>query len=288
MVGLSSISDKLLQEDAVKLQQAPLTSSVMLFFNNSNEFLKDKNLRQALVYATDSASLRKSIGYSPVPADSPFLKNQFAYNPEITQLPFDLEKANEKFSEAGWALGEDGLREKDGKKLRFRFVSQSLTEYSTITQKLQEDWAKVGVSIDAILQPEDDIQSNALARHDYDIFLYGISIGYDPDVFAYWHTSQIDPNSSSLNLSEYSNEIADEALEAGRTRVDETLRKVKYNPFLSQWREDAPAVALYQPRFVMVTRGTFEGFDNESMSTATDRYWSIADWRIRNSETVKQ
>jgi peptide/nickel transport system substrate-binding protein len=288
MVGLSSIKDELLKEETVKLQQAPLTSSVMLFLNNSNELLKDKNLRQALAYGTDSAGLRQSIGYSPVPADSPFLKNQFAYNSETTQLPYDLEKSNQKFNEAGWLLGEDGIREKDGKKLRLRLVSQSLSEYSTITQKLQEDWAKIGVSIDAVLQPEEDIQSNALARHDYDVFLYGISIGYDPDVFAYWHSSQIDPNSSSLNLSEYSSDIADEALEAGRTRTDETLRKVKYNPFLSQWREDAPAIALYQPRFVMVTRGTFQGFDNESMSTATDRYWSISDWKIRNSETVKQ
>jgi peptide/nickel transport system substrate-binding protein len=288
MVGLTSISDKLLDEETVKLQQAPLTSSVMLFFNNSNEFLKDKILRQALTYATNTSALRSSIGYSPVPADSPFLKNQFAYNEEITQLPYDSEAAKAKFEEAGWLVGEDGIRQKDGKKLRLRLVSQSLSEYSAITQKLQEEWGKLGVSIDAILQPEEDIQSNALARHDYDIFLYGISIGYDPDVFAYWHSSQTDPNSSSLNLSEYKNEIADEALEAGRTRIDETLRKVKYNPFLSQWREDAPAIAIYQPRFVMVTRGTFEGFHNAYMSTATDRYWSISNWKIRNSETVKQ
>jgi peptide/nickel transport system substrate-binding protein len=288
MVGLSSISDQLLSDESIKLQQAPLTSSVMMFFNNSSEYLNDKNLRQALTYATDVVALRKSVGYNPVLADSPFLTNQFAYNPEITQLPYDIEKAKEKLDESGWVLGPEGAREKDGKKLRLRFVSQSLSEYSEITQKLQEDWATLGVSVDAILQPEEDIQSNALSRHDYDIFLYGISIGYDPDVFAYWHSSQKDPNSSSLNLSEYSNEIADEALEAGRTRIDETLRKVKYNPFLTQWREDAPAVALYQPRFVMVTRGTFVGFSNEYMSTATDRYWSISDWKIRNAETLKQ
>jgi peptide/nickel transport system substrate-binding protein len=117
MVGLSSISEKILDEETVKLQQASLTSSVMMFFNNSNEFLKDKLVRQALVYGTDSVSLRQSVGYNPIPADSPFLKNQFAYNPEITQLPFDLEKANAKFDEAGWLMGEDGVREKEGKKL---------------------------------------------------------------------------------------------------------------------------------------------------------------------------
>jgi peptide/nickel transport system substrate-binding protein len=288
MVGLSSISDNLKSQDYVDLQESTLTSSVMVFFNNSTELLKDKKIRQALVQATDSKSIRASLGYDTVAADSPFLKNQFAYNSEITQLPYDLERANALLDEAGWVRGEDGFRSKEGIKLAFRFVSQSLSEYSSITQKLQQDWSTLGIQINAVLQPEEDIQSSALARHEYDILLYGISLGYDPDVFAYWHSSQADPNSSNLNLSEFKNEISDEALEAGRTRVDETLRKVKYEPFLRQWQEEAPAVALYQPRFVMVTRGTFVGFDSMFMTSATDRYWSIADWKIRNADTVKQ
>jgi peptide/nickel transport system substrate-binding protein len=167
-------------------------------------------------------------------------------------------------------------------------VSQSLAEYSAITQKIQEDWAKIGVSIDAVLQPEEDIQANALARHDYDIFLYGISIGYDPDVFAYWHSSQIDPNSSSLNLSEYNNEIADEALEAGRTSVDETLRKLNIIRFCLNGEKMHLQLLFINQDLLWLRAGTFEGFENEFMSTATDRYWSISDWKIRNAETVKQ
>jgi peptide/nickel transport system substrate-binding protein len=288
MVGLSSVSDQLKAQEYVSLQQSTLTSSVMVFFNNSSELLKDKNIRQALVQGTDSAQIRKDLGYDPTPSDSPFLKNQFAYSPEIVQLPYDPVRAAAILDENGWVVGDDGVRAKEGIRLSLRFVSQSLSEYSAITQTLQNDWGGLGVEIDAVLQPEEDIQTGALARHDYDVLLYGISIGYDPDVFAYWHSSQADPNSSSLNLSEFKNEIADEALEAGRTRIDETLRKVKYDPFLRQWRDEAPAVALYQPRFVMVTRGTFVGFDSDYMNSATDRYWSIADWKIRNAETVKQ
>lgn len=288
MVGLSSVSDELKDQEFVELQESTLTSSVMIFFNNSNEILSDKKVRQALTHATNSKVIRESLSYNPVAADSPFLESQFAYNPEIVQLPYDPAKAAALLDEAGWVVGGDGVRMKDSKKLTLRFVSQSLSEYASITQTLQQDWADIGVQIDAILQPEEEIQSSALVRHDYDVLLYGVSIGYDPDVFAYWHSSQVDPNSSGLNLSEFKNDISDDALEAGRTRIDEDLRKVKYAPFLSQWKEEAPAIALYQPRFVMVTRGTFEGFSSEFMSTSTDRYWSISDWKIRNSEQVKQ
>ncbi len=287
MVGLTSVSDKLKDQEDVDLQQSHLTSSVMVFFNNSTTILNDKNVRQALVHATDISYLRKGLGYDPLPSDSPFLKSQFAYNPDIVQLPFDLEKSVAKFEEAGWKLNADGIREKDGALLKLRLVSQSLSEYASITQKIQSSWSSVGVQVEAILQPEEDIQSGVLARHDYDVLLYGISVGYDPDVFAYWHSSQADPNSSNLNLSEFNNAIADESLEAGRTRTDEALRKIKYEPFLKQWKEEAPAVALYQPRFVMVTGGTFEGFKSGQMSSATDRYWSIADWKVRNDTLVK-
>lgn len=287
MVGLNTVPDYISEEDGVELQQASLTSTVMVFLNNSSELMKDPKVRQAFVHATNSEEIRKSLGYGVLPSDSPFLRSQFSYNPEIVQLPFDLSRAQVLLDETGWVVGEDGYRHKDGVPLSLRFLSQSLSEYAAITQKLQEDWGNIGVKVEAILQPEEDIQSGALARHDYDVLLYGVSIGYDPDVFAYWHSSQADPNSSNLNLSEYKNATADESLEAGRTRLDEDLRKIKYEPFLKAWRDDAPAVALYQPRFLMVTKGTFTGFTGGQLSTATDRYWSIADWRIRNAQVVK-
>jgi peptide/nickel transport system substrate-binding protein len=288
MVGLTSISDKLLEQKDVKLQQSILMSSVMIFFNNSSEFLQDKAVRQALTHATNPKELRSKLSYESIAVDSPFLRNQFAYNPEIVQLAPDIDQAMVKLSEAGWELNAEGLLEKEGKILSVRLVSQSLSEYASISQKLQQDWTSLGIQVEAILQPEEDIQTGALVRHDYDVLLYGISIGHDPDVFAYWHSSQADPNSSSLNLSEFKNKVADESLEAGRTRTDEALRKVKYESFLREWREEAPAVALYQPRFIMVTRGTFVGFESSFMTSATDRYWSVANWKVRNAEVVKQ
>jgi len=287
MVGLNSVSDRVLENMEVDTQQASLTSVVMAFLNNSSEILKDQKVRQALVMATNTEQIRNSLGYGVLPADSPFLRSQFPYNPDIVQLPFDTEKAKSLLDEAGWLMADNGIRSKDGKELNLRFISQSLSDYATITQKLQTSWGNIGIKVDAILQPEEDIQSGALARHDYDVLLYGVSVGYDPDVFAYWHSSQADPNSANLNLSEYKNETADQALEAGRTRLDEDLRKIKYEPFLTAWKDDAPAIALYQPRFFMVTKGTFTGFEGGQLSSATDRYWSIADWKIRNAQVVK-
>ena len=288
MVGLTSVPDNIANEDDVAIIRRPLTSSVMIFMNNSNQFLSDVAVRKALTQATNSTELRENLGFEAVASDSPFLRNSFAYNPETVQLPYDVAAANAALEGAGWTLNEDGIREKDGQTLSLRLVSQSLSEYAAIAQKLQEEWLEVGVEVEAVLQPEEDIQSGAIARHEYDVLLYGISVGYDPDVYAYWHSTQGDAAAPlRLNLSEFSDTTADEALEAGRTRVDEELRRVKYKPFLEAWRDNAPAIALYQPNFIMVVRGTFEGFADGQFSTATDRFYSINDWQIRSDQVVK-
>jgi peptide/nickel transport system substrate-binding protein len=142
--------------------------------------------------------------------------------------------------------------------------------------------------VDVTLQSEEDMQSGTIPQHDYDVLLYGIAIGKDPDVFAYWHSSQADVRSQSrLNLSEFKNTVADESLEAGRTRVDPTVRSIKYRPFLDAWRDEAPAISLYQPRYRFVVRGTFEGFKSSEFNSAIDRYATVRDWMIRTDKTVK-
>jgi peptide/nickel transport system substrate-binding protein len=287
MVGYSGPIDDVAGDD-IQVLSAPLTSSVMVFLNNSNPILSDQKIRQALVQATNVESIRKTLDFQPVQSDSPFLKSQFSYNPDIVQLPYDPAKATALLDEAGWMPGVDGVRMKDGLPLRLRLVSQSLSDYSKIAQLLQKEWVAIGIEVEVILQPEADIQTGSLARHDYDVLLYGISIGYDPDVFAYWHSSQTDPNAQTrLNLSEYKSDIADDALEAGRTRTETELRKIKYEPFLKSWRDDAPAIALYQPRFTMIVRGTFEGFNSGQLKQPVDRYRSISKWKIRNDQVLK-
>jgi peptide/nickel transport system substrate-binding protein len=287
MVGYSGPIDDVAGDD-IQVLSAPLTSSVMVFLNNSNPILSNQKIRQALVQATNVESIRKTLDFQPVQSDSPFLKSQFPYNPDIVQLPYNPAKATALLDEAGWILGADGIRMKDGLPLSLRLVSQSLSDYSKIAQLLQKEWVAIGVEVEAILQPEADIQTGSLARHDYDVLLYGISIGYDPDVFAYWHSSQTDPNAQTkLNLSEYKSDIADDALEAGRTRIDTELRNIKYEPFLKAWRDDAPAIALYQPRFTMIVRGTFEGFNSGQIKQAVDRFRSISNWKIRNDQVLK-
>src|SRR5262249_28095473 len=161
----------------------------------------------------------------------------------------------------------DGIRGKDGQKLSFTLAAADTAEYRLVTQQLRDQWRKLGVQLRVQLQESSDFH-NTLTYHNYDAVLYGISIGPDPDVFVYWDSSHADPRSANrLNLSEYKSTTTDNALEAGRTRLEPELRVVKYKPFLQAWQQDYPALGLYQPRFLYLTNGAVAGLGDHAINS---------------------
>jgi peptide/nickel transport system substrate-binding protein len=287
-VGIETQPDDI-EESTLQDFNIPLTSEVMAFFKNSNEILSDLRVRKALVQAVDQNSIVTSLGYPVIPAKSPLLLSHLGNDKNIVQLPFDKDAANKLLDEAGWVRGQDGLRTKDGKPLTLRLFSQTTSEYTYVSRELQKQWAEAGVDVQVMLQSAQDLQQVTISQHNYDILLYGISLGKDPDVFAYWHSSQATPRTGgSLNFSEYRSPVADKSLEAGRTRSDEALRAIKYKPFLEAWRSDAPALALYQPRMLYLTRTPIANFEPRSFNTAYDRYNNVENWMIRVGKTIKE
>ncbi len=172
-------------------------------------------------------------------------------------------------------------------KLELKLVAQNNPDYIYITQQLQKAWATLGIGTQVTLVTDSELQTSITGRN-YDVLLYGISMGTDPDVFAYWHSTQADPRAQSrLNFSDYKSTVVDKALESGRNRLDPALRAAKYLPFLQTWRNDAPAIALYQPRFLYITRGPLAGFESKTINSATDRFANVENWMIRQEHTVK-
>ena len=70
------------------------------------------------------------------------------------------------------------------------------------------------------------------------------------------------------------------ALEGGRTRSDPALRAVKYQPFLQAWQQDAPALGLYQPRYLYVSRVNIYGLSEHKINTLTDIYNNVQNWEM--------
>jgi len=287
VAGLTSVPADVTSDINVHEYDIPLNSEVMVFLKNSNPVLSDAKVRQALTMATDTGKVITSLGYPVIPAREPILKTQIGYDPSLVELGYNPLAAEQMLTADGWVRGPGGTRLKAGQPLSFTLYGPDDSDYKAVANELQKEWKLIGVNAELVLQAPNDLQS-IISVHGYDALLYGIEIGPDPDVFAYWASSQADVRSQTrLNFSEYKSATADAALEAGRTRSDPALRTIKYKPFLQAWHDDAPAISLYQPRFLYLTRGQVFGFDPTVMNVDTNRYANVNNWMIRETRTLK-
>lgn len=285
MAGIQELPDNLKDELTLSQYNIPVTGAVMVFINTASV---DVQIRRALVSAVDQQKILSDLSYPSIAVKSPFLRGMIGYDASSTQRPFDIAAANSTLDTAGWALGTDGIRVKDGKKLTLVLNTLNNREYARVARELKSQWKKVGIEVTVTSLDQTDLQV-AVDERSYGMLLYGISLGIDPDQFAYWHSSQADVLAKRrLNFSNYSSKVADAALEAGRTRTDISLRAAKYRPFLDAWRDDAPAVALYQPRFLYVSRGQVYNFNTKIINTPSDRYANVENWMIRTERSTNE
>jgi peptide/nickel transport system substrate-binding protein len=284
MAGLSQVPETLIGNSGIQVYNLPLTAAVMTFFRTQNGLLADARIRQALVAATDTRSILDSLQYPTRPVRQTLLPGQIAYDSRYDQARYDKAAAMSMLEAAGWALGKDGVRVKDGKKLEFNLYYLDNAEYGPVATQLAKQWSAVGAVVRLTPQEADDFRGTLSQPGDrpYDALLYGISLGSDPDGYVYWHSSQMDVRSTlRLNFSEYRSGVADASLEAGRTRLDPALRTIKYQPFLHSWQADAPALGLYQPRFLYITHGTVDGLAETPINVEAGRFINVQNWQIR-------
>jgi peptide/nickel transport system substrate-binding protein len=260
------------------------TSALMLFMNTQNDLTKEINIRKALIKATDTKAISAILPYPVIPVDEPILRGQLGYNKAYAQLPFAPEEVDKILTESGWSI-TDGqqYRQKDGKDLVIKLVSENNPDYAKFSQDIQNQWAKFGIKTEVLLADKQEINSTILESKEYDVFLYPISIGADPDVYVYWHSSQVDKS----NLSKYKSNIADSALEAGRSRSDLALRSAKYEPFLKAWQADVPAIGLHQPVFIYSTSVKVYNLEPRTINVPSDRYYNVHNWQINTKKATQ-
>jgi peptide/nickel transport system substrate-binding protein len=274
MSGLDSVPASLVSNKKLQTYGMPLTAANMVFFNTSTTVLSDTAVRQALVQAANVNAVINGLGYPAIPVREPLLYGQLAFNSSFEQLPYNVLAADQELQSNGWLLNNNGFRYKAGQVLSFKLYADNDSESQYVTSVLAKQWKIIGVNAQVILEDNTDLQ-NTITYREYDALLYGISIGVNPDVYVYWGSNQ-----QAVNFSEYKSAVADDSLEAGRTRSNSALRVIKYEPFLQAWQQDAPALGLYQPRFIYLTREKVYGLSEHTINEANDRFDNVQNWEI--------
>ena len=281
IVGLKSASSVYSKGTSEQIYSFQSTAAVMTFFNTqSTGPLSSSDVRKAILLGTNRREIIQKLNQTLRIVREPVLVGQFAFDIQYAQPLYNFENAIDILNKSGWAIGQDGTRVKDGKKLSFQLYAEDTPDNRIIARELKKQWDKLGVHVNVTLQQSMYFQTT-LETRSYDAVIHGISIGNDPDVYAYWHSSQTE--NGGLNYSNYKSNEADLSLEAGRTRQTDTQRALKYKPFLKAWQADTPAIAMFRPRIYYVTRGPVYGLDEHILNIDADRYYSVTQWQINTA-----
>lgn len=258
----------------------PVDSGVYSLFNLQNPILKDQAVRLALRQAIDTTKLRQNLPGDPPALNLPFVDNQLTNRNDLALPAASSQGAADELTSDGWQL-ESGVRTKNGVPLHLTITTTTNPLYQDAAKTIQKDWQAIGVTSDLNVidtsQPNSPFVQNVLQPRNFDVLVYELVLGADPDVFAYWSSTQI--GMTGYNFSNYSDPIADATLSSARSVTSENVRQAKYHAFAAQWLSDAPAIGLYQGVTTYAEgHGVQAEMPNMQLVTSTDRFANILYW----------
>jgi peptide/nickel transport system substrate-binding protein len=270
-----------------KVTVSPIDSGVYALLNNTSAILKDKEVRKALQVGTDTKAIRDALGGTAPALTMPFIDSEVSGIPSVPS--YDAGKAGSILDNAGWKQSGN-FRQKDGQTLTFTVTTTKNPQYERALEVLAGQWRKLGVDVKTnVVDPKDptvNFVQNILQARSYDVLLYELVIGADPDVYAYWHSSQI--GMSGYNFANYNNAIADASLASARSRLEPDLRNAKYVTFANEWVQDAPAIGLYQSTMNYVSNVNVRSIDpTAKFASGTDRFSNVLYWSVNQRQVYK-
>ena len=257
----------------LNVRESALNYGVYAFMNL--ERLENKDFRKALRQGIDMNHVRSVLG-SEQALDYPILEEQVDIEtlPELPKLDTNTAKKTIKeILSKNETLKADGLTIATVKSGRLPEVSE----------KIAEEIRLLGVKVDVLTyEPGQDFFLNVLSQRNYDILVYEVGLGPNPDVFAYYHSTEASPNGH--NLSNYKNVVVSDLVLGARSTQNQTLRAKKYESFIKYFIEDVPAIGIYRTNmtyFVNKNVGTYS--QENHLVTSTDRLMDVEKWGIEKT-----
>jgi peptide/nickel transport system substrate-binding protein len=247
--------------------------------------LSDPAVRQALALLVDKDSVEKHIYGRTGRASANFIYNPERFRSKTTKYEFNVDKAIDILEKAGWKKGADGIREKDGKKLKYLYQT-SINQPRQKTQAIvKQACQKAGIdlelkSVTASVFFSSDVSNPDTYPHFYaDLQMYNNGPQQpDPAVFlrqfCSWEVATKENKWQGRNITRWQNKEYDEIFKAAQGEVDPVKRAammIKMNDMVVNDHVVIPVVA--RPIVTAVSNKLtceLSGWDNNT--------WDLANW----------
>lgn len=244
MLDADAISEYV-DSDEFTVSLSDPTSTRHIVLNTTDDILSDKAVRQALQHATNREAISEGIFYGlEQPADTLYATSVPYCDVDLEAYDYDTDLAGQMLDEAGWVMGSDGVREKDGQKLELDLLynSDSVTE-KTISEYLQSEYRKLGIALNIHGEEEQSYRDSMKAGNFEMVFNICWGMPYDPQSsLAAMRAPVYGDYAAQLGLEDKA-EI-DQAITDILTSTDEAERQELYTFVLTRLHEDAVYIPL--------------------------------------------
>lgn len=233
--------------------QKPASSISYIGYNMQKAPFDNEKVRQALTMAIDRTAIINGIyeGFG-IEAVGPLAPGVYGYTDDLTAKSYDLEKAKELLTEAGYA---DGFSTSiwtydDPQRMDIAVIIQETLKQLNIDVKIEV--LELGAFLDKTASGEQEMfilgWSNPTGDADY-------------GMYALFHSSQF---GTAGNRSFYKNEKVDQLLDDGRKESDDTKRLAMYKEAQQLIIDDAPVGFVHHAEYLIGLSDKVKGFDMDN------------------------
>jgi peptide/nickel transport system substrate-binding protein len=247
--------------------------------------LTEPAVRQALNLLVDRKSIQDHIYGRTGLATANFLNNPAPVRSKNTKWEFSVDKANALLESAGWKRGSDGIRAKDGKKLRFVFQTSVNQPRQKCQAIVKQACQKAGIDIEvkavtaSVYFSSDVANPDTYTKFYSDLQMYTTTMPQpDPErfmnQFCSWEAASKDNKWQGRNITRWKNDEYDKVFRAAEGELDPVKRAamfVRMNDLVIENQVVIPVA--YRPRVsaaVHKLQAPLSGWDND--------LWNLRDW----------
>lgn len=254
---------------------------------NPHPILYDLRVRQAIQYAIDKQKIVDTLLYGKVNVGTSVISYGM-FRCDLPPSEYNPEKAKALLDEAGWKVGTDGIRQKDGVRMSLKIATTTGNMLREQTEQVLVEMLKqVGIELVIENVPSDVLfagwESDGMRdKGKFDIVMYTTGpyiFAPDSHLYSNYHKDSIptaENEGSGSNFSRYINEDVSKWIEESFSTTDIAKRHELYCKIASQINKEIPRIYLYDRLSITAHRVEFHGL---SISPSfVDFAWNSQNW----------
>jgi peptide/nickel transport system substrate-binding protein len=245
-----------------KIETNDSTMSYFAVINQKNEFLVDKNIRQAINYGMDTSKIMNGKGAA---VKGLFQKNvAFVTDSNQSSYGYDVDKAKKLLEASGYQLNSENLYEKEGKTIQFRLVIQTeeYPEWKEMAEIFQDNMKKIGVQVQILNQERAAYYNTLWKTKEYDLILYRT---YTDAQLPYRFLSSLFYNTAKTPAVAYQDDVLTGYLDKFAVINSKKEQQAIFDRIFARIHDEAMTVPIYYTKQTFIHSSNITGFSFASI-----------------------